>query len=480
MLTTALEMSRALAARQVSSVELVQRAFDRINADDPHIRAFISLADRKTILASAREIDTARINGEKLSPFAGVPVAVKDNIAVANHRLTCGSRMLENYVVQYDATAIKRLRDAGLLIVGKTNMDEFGFGSSTENSAFFPTCNPRVANCVPGGSSGGSAAAVAAGMVPWALGTDTGGSIRQPASLCGIVGIRPTYGRVSRYGLVAFASSMDQIGTLANTVDDATALLSIIMGPDEHDSTTLPESVRLEVPIEKPFTLGIPEQYIGSDCAPEVVAAVDAVGKIAKDLDWEVRSLSLPLTEDALSIYYLIAWVEAASNLARYDGIKYGYGSRLTDSYEDFVSHTRAEAFGNESKRRIMLGTFAASSGYYDEYYNKACIAREAVKREFATAFEEIDLLLSPASPTTAWPLGERVDDPVRMYMSDILSVPAALAGIPALTLPAGTDSDNRPMGVQLASAFGREDILIAAARQIAPEVSSRLANTAV
>lgn len=462
---TALDMSDALRSRQVSSVEIVRNAFETIDTSDDTIHAFISISDRQKVLDSAKKIDAARAREEYVPPFAGVPIAVKDNIAVAGQRLTCGSLMLETYVAPFDASAIARLKAAGLLIVGKTNLDEFGFGSSTENSAFFATRNPRAPGCVPGGSSGGSAAAVASGMVPWALGTDTGGSIRQPASLCGVVGMRPTYGRVSRYGVVAFASSMDQIGPLANTASDASALLSIIMGQDELDSTSIstPNDIG-PLRASNPLTVGIPEQYLGPACQPEVVAAVKRTAEVAKELGWNVRSVSLPLTEYALPIYYLISSVEAASNLARFDGVKYGYRSASARNYEDLVPKSRAEAFGDEVKRRIMLGTFAASAGYQDQYYNRACAARTAVSREFASTFEQVDLLLSPISPTTAWSLGERVGDPLRMYMSDILSVPAALAGVPALALPYGVDSQSRPVGVQLTGAYGRDAQLLAAA----------------
>lgn len=459
---------------EVSTLEVVENTLATIEDSDPELRAFISLANPRELRASARRIDAERVRGAETRPFAGIPIAVKDNIAVEGWRLTCGSRMLEQYVAPYDSSVVKRVKDAGLLIVGKTNMDEYGFGSSTENSAFFPTQNPRARGCVPGGSSGGSAAAVAGGLVPWALGTDTGGSIRQPASLCGVVGLRPTYGRVSRYGLVAFASSMDQIGPIATNVADASDLLSLIMGHDDRDSTSLPEVAELDANrVTSEVRIGIPDQYLGPACQPEVAAAVEAVARAGEELGWTVRSVSLPLTEYALHIYYLIASVEAASNLSKFDSVKYGCRSKGADTYEELVSLSRAEFFGDEVKRRIMLGTYAASAGYQDQYYNRACMAREKVVREFADVFDRVDILLSPASPSTAWPLGEKVGDPLRMYLSDILTVPAALAGIPALTMPANVDAEDRPIGVQLTAAYGQDAELLSVAASLERKIAA-------
>lgn len=461
------EMSDALGSKELSSSELLQSTFDAVDERDPELRAFISFTDRDQLFESAHVVDRARARGASMPKFAGVPIAVKDNLAVAGQQLTCGSRMLEEYVPPYSATSVARLREAGLLIIGKTNMDEFGFGSSTENSAFFPTRNPRAPDRVPGGTSGGSAAAVAAGLVPWALGTDTGGSVRQPASLCGTVGIRPSYGRVSRYGLVAYASSMDQVGTFASTVDDAAALLEMIMGSDPHDGTTLrepPPNLHESTPS---LRIGVPMEYLGSACDEAVAAAVDDAAKAVEQLGWKVSRVSLPLTEHALAAYYVIASVEAASNLGRYDGVKYGHRVAGADSYDEMVNATRTGGFGGEAKRRILLGTFAATAGYYDDYYGQACRVRTRLIQEFADVFRDVDLLMSPVSPSTAWPLGERVQDPLKMYLSDVYSVPAALAGLPAAVIPTGCDSSGLPIGLQFAGPRMADHVVIGGCRAL-------------
>lgn len=459
-------MRDALAAGDVSSTELLDASFAAIDAHEDEIHAFLSLGDRDELKRRAGAIDQQRRRGETVAPFAGVPIAVKDNIAVAGERLTCGSRMLADYVTPFSATVVERLHDAGLLIVGKTNMDEFGFGSSTENSAFEPTRNPRDLSRVPGGSSGGSAAAVVAGVVPWALGTDTGGSVRQPASLCGTVGLRPSYGRVSRYGVVAYSSSMDQVGPLASSVDDAAALLAIIAGPDpENDATTLPHDDSQPGP--GPLRIGVPEEYLGPECDPAVLGAIEHVSQTAAGLGWSVSPMSLPMTKFALSAYYLIASVEAASNLERYDGVRYGHRAADAHSWAEMLTRTRTEGFGEEAKRRIMLGTFASSAGYDEEYYIQACKVRTLVVEEFAAAFGDFDVILSPVSPTTAWPLGERLADPMTMYLSDVHSVPAALAGVPAIVIPAADDADGLPVGVQLCGPRHRDSLVLSAAREL-------------
>jgi aspartyl-tRNA(Asn)/glutamyl-tRNA(Gln) amidotransferase subunit A len=459
-------MRDALAAGEVSSGELLDASFAAIDAHEDEIHAFVSLSDRDELKQRASAIDEQRRRGETVAPFAGVPIAVKDNIAVAGERLTCGSRMLADYVTPFSATVVERLHDAGLLIVGKTNMDEFGFGSSTENSAFEPTRNPRDLSTVPGGSSGGSAAAVAAGVVPWALGTDTGGSVRQPASLCGTVGLRPSYGRVSRYGVVAYSSSMDQVGPLASSVEDAAALLAIIAGPDpQNDATTLPHED--SQPRSGPLRIGVPEEYLGPECDPAVLSAIEHVSQTAAALGWSVSPMSLPMTKFALSAYYLIASVEAASNLERYDGVRYGHRAADAHSWAEMLTRTRTEGFGEEAKRRIMLGTFASSAGYDEEYYIQACKVRTLVVEEFAAAFSDFDVILSPVSPTTAWPLGERLADPMTMYLSDVHSVPAALAGVPAIVIPAGDDADGLPVGVQLCGPRHRDSLVLSAARDL-------------
>lgn len=465
------DLSEELESGQVSSVEIIEQTLAGIESLDGGVGAFLSVADAEPLLGRAAEIDGLRREGRHPSPYAGIPIAVKDNIAVDGAPLTCGSRILENYVSPYNATAVRRLLQAGILVVGKTNMDEFGFGSSTENSAFQVTSNPRDPSRVPGGTSGGSAAAVAAGMVPWALGTDTGGSVRQPASLCGIVGMRPSYGRVSRYGLVAYASSMDQIGPLANDVEDAAQLLSLIAGPDELDSTSIPEPYPGLASESGPLTIGIPDEYHAEGCSAAVAATVDRIAGVAERMGWKVAPLSLPLTSHALAAYYMISSVEASSNLSRYDGVRYGFREASASNWQEMLTATRTEGFGPEAKRRIMLGTFASASGYYDEFYDNARKVRTLLVREFATAFESVDLLLSPVSPTTAWPLGQRLDDPISMYLSDIYSVPAALAGIPATVIPAGNDEDGLPVGVQLAGPALGDGLVARAARQLEAEI---------
>ncbi len=460
-------MSEALRERKVSSVELLQSSFDSIDSTDPQVKAFVSYADRDQLLAQARQVDTDRAAGKELPRFAGVPIAIKDNIAVKGQPLTCGSRILENYVAPYTSTAAQRALDAGLLIVGKTNMDEFGFGSSTENSAFHPTRNPHALDRIPGGTSGGSAAAVAAGMVPWALGTDTGGSVRQPAAMCGVVGFRPTYGRVSRFGLVAYASSLDQIGPLAHSVEDVASLTEMIMGVDPRDSTSLPDRADLHAAPPSKMRLGIPDEYMSEACQPEIQEAVQRAAQLARDLGWSVDRVSLPLTEYALYIYYIVASVEAASNLARYDGVKYGYRAPGAPNWDEMIDRSRTYGFGAEAKRRIMLGTFAASAGYQDKFYLNATKVRRKLSDEFAAAFRDFDVLLSPISPTTAWKIGEKIEDPMTMYLQDIYSVPAALAGIPALVLPSGTDNAGLPIGLQLSGPRGGDANVIAAGRAL-------------
>jgi aspartyl-tRNA(Asn)/glutamyl-tRNA(Gln) amidotransferase subunit A len=461
------ELSEHLESRRISAVELAHTCIQRIADRDPEVGAFLSLREPELIVAEAEKVDRLRAEGQHPSPFAGIPIALKDNLAVEGQPLTCASRILESYRPPYTATAVERLRRSGLIAVGKTNMDEFGFGSSTENSAFKVTRNPRKLDCVPGGTSGGSAAAVAAEMVPWAIGTDTGGSVRQPASLCGVVGMRPSYGRVSRYGLVAYASSMDQIGPIAHNVEDAAVLLQIMMGRDPCDSTSLPEEPPAFTEDARSLKIGIPDEYRSDDCDPAIRDVLDAAVERVEGLGWQAVEVGLPLTRYALSAYYLIASVEASSNLSRYDGVRYGRRTEAPNWLE-MLSETRTTGFGAEAKRRIMLGTFASSSGYYDEYYLNALRVRTLVIREFKRAFESVDLLLSPVSPVTAWPLGQKVADPLSMYLSDVYSVPVALAGIPAIVVPAGTDHSGLPVGLQFAGPAKRDGLVVAAARSFA------------
>lgn len=461
---TVLDMLPRLADRSLTSEAIVTRCYDAIAQRESTVKAFISLVPREDAIAQARAIDRRRAAGEQLPATAGIPIAIKDNIVVANMRATAGSKMLADYVSPFHATAVEKLLAAGLIIVGKTNTDEYGFGSSTENSAFGPSTNPHDSTRVPGGTSGGSAAAVAAGFVPWALGSDTGGSVRQPASFCGVVGLRPTYGRVSRYGLIAYASSMDTIGPIANSVEDAAMLLSIIEGRDENDMTS-----RSFAPVQPPAQprVAIVHEYLAPPCDPQIAAAVRAVAEAARAVGASLHETSLATTPHALATYYIIACVEAASNLGRYDGVRYGHRAKDATSIDDMITRSRSEAFGSEAKRRIMLGTYAASAGYSDQYYRKACEVRRLIKQDFDKAFATADFLLTPVSPTTAWKLGEKSSDPMAMYLADILSVPASLAGVPAVVIPWGKDTNGLPMGVQLTAQSGNDGALLAFASKL-------------
>jgi len=447
---TLLEARALLRAREISAVELTDAYLARIAALEPRLRAFVTVtADLARLQARAADVRLAA--GEE-APLLGLPLALKDILCTAGVRTTCSSRILENFVPPYDAAVVERLRAAGAVVLGKTNLDEFAMGSSTENSAFFPTRNPWDLARVPGGSSGGSAAAVAAGEAPAALGTDTGGSIRQPAALCGIVGLKPTYGRVSRYGLVAFASSLDQIGPMARTAADCALLLGVIAGHDPRDATALPDPVpdylaELEGDL-RGLRVGVPREYFAAGLEPGVEAAVRAAIAQLAALGASVDEVSLPHTEYGVAAYYLIAPAEASANLARYDGVKYGYSvaaPTLLDSY----FRTRAEGFGPEVKRRIMLGTYALSAGYYDAYYLKAQKVRTLIKSDFDRAFERFDVLATPTSPTVAFRLGERVADPLAMYLSDVCTIPVNLAGLPGVSVPCGF-VDGLPVGLQL------------------------------
>lgn len=460
---TAAELSLLLQAKEVSSVEVVRSFLERIELVEPYLKAFITHTPAMA-LQTAREIDNKRVCGEKLHPLAGVPIAIKDNICTQGLRTTCASRILENFVPPYDATVVRKLRQAGMPLLGKTNMDEFAMGSSTENSAFFPTRNPWDRDRVPGGSSGGSAVAVAAGMAPLALGSDTGGSIRQPAALCGITGLRPTYGRVSRYGLIAFASSLDQIGPLSLTALDNAFLLNIIAGYDPLDSTSLPETVpdyaaglKKEI---KNLKVGIISQNVSEGFDPEVRAAVLKMVSIMENNGATIGEVSLPLTDYGLGAYYLIAPSEASSNLGRYDGVRYGYCAD-GDHIEAMFSRTRGKGFGPEVKRRIMIGTYALSAGYYDAYYLQAMKVRTLIRRDYEAAFKSFDLLVGAATPTPAFQIGEKTDDPLQMYLSDICNITDALAGVASLSVPAGTNKEGLPVGMQLTAPPLREGLLL-------------------
>jgi aspartyl-tRNA(Asn)/glutamyl-tRNA(Gln) amidotransferase subunit A len=437
---TAHEAVALLDADQVSSEELTRAYLDRIGALDGQVRAYMTVTT-DLALEQARLADTRRRAGER-GPLLGVPMALKDVLLTRGVRTTCSSKMLERFVPIEDATVTRRLAAAGAVLLGKTNMDEFAMGSSTENSGFFPTHNPWDLDRVPGGSSGGSAAAVAGGLATYALGTDTGGSIRQPGSLCGVVGLKPTYGRVSRYGLIAFASSLDQAGPLTRDVEDAAAVLQVISGHDPLDSTSIPEpvddylgSLRDSV---KGLKLGVPREYFVQGLEPAVEAAVKAGLKVLEDLGAELGEVTLPHTDYGLAAYYLIAPAECSANLARFDGVKYGLSAPDAENMWDGYFKTRGRGFGPEVKRRIMLGTYALSSGYYDAYYLKAQKIRTLIKQDFDRAFERYDALLAPTSPTVAFKLGAKTDDPLAMYLNDICTIPVNLAGLPGVSIPCG------------------------------------------
>jgi aspartyl-tRNA(Asn)/glutamyl-tRNA(Gln) amidotransferase subunit A len=466
---SATRLADLLAAGKLSSVELLQACIARTKAVDGRVKAFNSF-DEAGALALAGASDERRAGGRSNGPLEGLPVGLKDVIAVEGQPLTCSSRMLAKFISPYDATVTTKLRAAGAIPFGRLNMDEFAMGSSTENSAFAPTANPWDLARVPGGSSGGSAAAVAAGEVPWTLGSDTGGSIRQPAALCGIVGLKPTYGLVSRYGLAAFASSLDQIGTMAHTVEDAALLLGAIAGHDPRDSTSLRAEVpdyRAELARRKgPWRLGVPREFFGAGLDPEIAAAVKQAIEFYRKQGCEIKEVSLPLSaEYAIAVYYLIATAEASSNLARYDGIRYGHRSTAAQDAIDIYARSRAEGFGPEVKRRIILGTHVLSSGYYDAYYLRAQKVRTLIRNEFAAVLRDCDALLSPTSPVPAFKLGEKSADPLAMYLTDIYTISVNLAGLPGISVPCGFTGGGLPIGLQLIGRPFDEAGLLAIAR---------------
>lgn len=463
---TAHEASKRLESGAISSRELTEAALDRIQSVDGEVKAFLTVTAEQA-LAEADRIDTMRRAGEPLPALAGIPVALKDNMCTSGVRTTAGSQILYNFIPPYDATVVTRLKRAGAILIGKTNLDEFAMGSSTENSGYHTSRNPWDTSRVPGGSSGGSAAAVAAGEAPLALGSDTGGSIRQPASLCGVVGMKPTYGRVSRYGLIAYASSLDQIGPFGKDVEDCALLLQAIAGHDPMDST----STTVDVPdfrgqLDKPIAglrVGVPKEYFTQGVTPQVTSAVRAAIDKLAELGAIVEECSLPYTEYALAAYYIIAPAECSSNLARFDGVKYGLRTKELSSHIGLSEKTRDEGFGDEVKQRIMIGTYTLSAGYYDAYYKRAQQVRTLIRRDFEKAFDSFDVLVAPTSPGTAFKLGDKAD-PLEMKLADVCTIPVNMAGLPGISVPCGF-SDGLPIGLQIISKAFDETTLFQVAR---------------
>lgn len=461
------ELKEKLDKKEITASEITNAYAQRIEEKEKDVQAFITtLTDEAG--EKAKEIDEKKAKGETLSPYAGIPIGIKDNICTKGVKTTCASKMLANFVAPYDATVIEKLDQENLISLGKLNMDEFAMGSSTEHSYFQKTRNPWNLNTVPGGSSGGVAAAVAADMVPWALGSDTGGSIRQPASLCGVVGLKPTYGLVSRYGLVAFASSLDQIGPITKDVEDSAILLNMIAGHDEKDSTSMDlekkdytKALKNDV---KGLKIGIPKEWYGEGLNEEVKEKLEQAIEKYKELGAIVEECSLDVANYALATYYIVACAEASSNLGRFDGIRYGYRAEDYTNLKELFKNSRSEGFGDEVKRRIILGTYVLSSGYYDAYYKKAQQVRTLVKQKFDEAFEKYDVLLTPTSPTVAFEFGAKSNNPLEMYLADICTVSINIAGLPGISLPCGVDSKGMPIGMQLiGNHFAEETILNAA-----------------
>ncbi len=471
---TLLGAAKAVREKEISSRELTRALLSRIERINPKINAYVTVLPEAAMReAAARDEEIAR--GIVRGPLHGVPVAIKDIFCTKGIRTTCASRILKDFDPPYDATVVERIRSAGAVLLGKQNMDEFAMGSSTEMSCFGPVLNPWATDRIPGGSSGGTAAAVAAGTCFAGVGTDTGGSIRQPASLCGVVGMKPTYGRVSRYGMIAFASSLDQGGPIARTVPDAAAVLSVIAGYDRRDSTSVdvpvPDYVAATERGVKGMRVGLPREYFAEGVDDSVRTAVTKALTSLISLGAEAVEISLPHTGYALSTYYIIAPAEASSNLARYDGVRYGYRAAGAKGLIEMMSRTRAEGFGEEVKRRVMIGTYALSAGYYDAYYGKAQKVRTLLRRDFNEAFDHVDVILTPTAPTPAFRVGEKVDDPLTMYLSDIYTIPANLAGIPGISVPCGMSPDGLPIGAQLLGKHFDEESLLAAAAVIEREI---------
>ena len=461
------ELKEKLDKKEISIQDVIKAYTDRIDDKEKDVKAFVTTLTKEA-LEQAKVIEEKVNKGEITSEYAGIPIGIKDNMCTKGVKTTCSSKMLENFVAPYNATVVEKINSENMIDLGKLNMDEFAMGASTEYSAFNKTANPWNLNRVPGGSSGGSAAAVAAGLVPWALGSDTGGSIRQPASFCGVVGLKPTYGLVSRYGLVAFASSLDQIGPITKDVEDSAILLNIIAGYDEKDTTSIniekkdyTKALKNDV---KGLKIGIPKEYFGEGINPEVKQALEQAIEEYKAMGAIVEECSVPIAEYALATYYIIACAEASSNLGRFDGIRYGYRTQNFENLKDIFVNSRTEGFGPEVKRRIILGTYVLSSGYYDAYYKKAQQVRTLVKKEFDKVFEKYDVLITPTSPTVAFNMGQRSNNPLEMYLADICTVSVNIAGLPGISIPCGVDSQGMPIGMQIIGKhFDEETILNAA-----------------
>ncbi len=471
------ELIEKLDKKELTSSQIIESYLNRINEKEKEVEAFVTVTD-ETAKEKAEEIDEKIAKGENLGKLAGIPIGIKDNMCTKGVKTTCGSKMLENFVSPYDATVVKNINNENMILLGKLNMDEFAMGSSTEYSYFHQTHNPWNLNKVPGGSSGGSAAAVAANLVPWALGSDTGGSIRQPASLCGVVGLKPTYGLVSRYGLVAYASSLDQIGPITKDVEDSAILLNVIAGHDEKDSTSIDmekkDYTKSLVKDVKGLKIGLPKEFLGEGINEEVKNSVLEAAKIFERLGATVEECSLDIGKKSLATYYIVACAEASSNLGRFDGIRYGYRTEKFDNLREIYINSRTEGFGPEVKRRIILGTYVLSSGYYDAYYKKAQKVRTVIINEYQKLFEKYDIILTPTSPTVAFGIGEKSNNPLEMYLADICTVPVNIAGLPGMSLPAAVDSNGMPIGIQLIAKHFDEETIFRAAYTFEQEVKFR------
>ena len=465
--------------REISAQEVVEDLFEWIALKEPSVKAYLTL-DKEGALLKAKQIDEKLSNGVKVGLLAGIPVAIKDNICTSGMKTTCASKILEDFTPPYDAFVVKRIKEEDAVIIGKTNLDEFAMGSSNENSAFHVTRNPWNTDCIPGGSGGGSAAAVTANMAFMALGSDTGGSVRQPSSFCGNVGCKPTYGRISRYGLVAFASSLDQIGSVTKDVSDAALLLQVVSGHDAYDSTSanlgVPDYIAGINSTNDNLRIGVPKEFFGEGLNPEIKNAVTNALEIYKKNGAEIVDLSLPHCGYAVATYYIIATAEASSNLARYDGVRYGHRSQLSeDNIIDMYSRVRAEGFGSEVKRRILLGNYVLSAGFYEAYYMKASKVRNLIKDDFEDAFKKVDCIISPTCPSPAFKIGEKVTDPLEMYLSDIYTIPANLVGIPGISIPCGFTTTGLPIGMQIMGKHFEEEKILKIAKLFENETDFHL-----